>query len=112
MAALAEALAPLKYEYELFHRPHRLQTGPAFKCQRLLRHLLNMLTVFACSMDAQRTTCLGLGEADCEKMRRVAEQVQHCLDGLAWTLQGRVQVEECVDEQGSDWEEFGLFLCA
>lgn len=96
-------LDPLKYEFEVFHKPHRLRTGPAFKVQRLLRHILNTTSTFSCSLDAQRLDHLTLLRSDTERIRRVAAQMEECLKGLQLMLQGRVQVQECVWWHGVGW---------
>ncbi|KAL6775961.1 hypothetical protein ACKKBG_A19255 [Auxenochlorella protothecoides x Auxenochlorella symbiontica] len=108
MAPLVDALA---FEYELFHAPHRLPVRSAFKAQRLFRHILNTLSTFANSMDAQRLSHLALLEHESEQVACLGEQMRQSLLGMQGMLQGRVAVADALRSiEALDYHTEGLFL--
>ncbi|KFM28786.1 hypothetical protein F751_6307 [Auxenochlorella protothecoides] len=108
MAPLVDALA---FEYELFHVPHRLPVRSAFKAQRLFRHILNTLSTFANSMDAQRLSHLALLEHESEQVACLGEQMRQSLLGMQGMLQGRVAVADALRSiEALDYHTEGLFL--
>ena len=96
MASLADILDILPYEFELFHKPHRLRADPAFRSQRLFRHIINTMSAFACLMDAQRVRSLSILEPDSERLERLSRQMKECLTALRLLLEERLDVDAYV----------------
>lgn len=72
----------------LQHRSHLSRT-PQHR-----RHILNTLSTFANSMDAQRLSHLALLEHESEQVACLGEQMRQSLLGMQGMLQGRVAVAE------------------
>lgn len=74
-------------------RAQSRSAAPALHANRH-RHILNTLSTFANSMDAQRLSHLVLLEHEGEQVASLGEQMKQCLTGMQGMLQDRVAVAE------------------